>query len=122
MLREHWPVIFNGDGYSDEWPVEAAKRGLPNLRNTVEAVETFCSEKNRKLFSSQGVFTERELEAREEIAFEKYVNDITMEADTLLDMAETGVVPACAEDFKKYAGASLGSKREAAYTAVEAAV
>merc|ERR1712199_43049 len=121
MLKEHWAIIFNGDGYSDEWPVEAASRGLPNLRNTVDAVETLNSEKNQKLFESQGVFTPTELAARQEIMFEKYTNDIFIEANCLLDMMETGVLPACAKDLKNYAGSDLGSKRAAIYKQLEAA-
>ncbi len=73
MFEEHMPVIFSGDGYSDEWPVEAEKRGLLNLRNTVDAVETFNSDKNQKLFDSQKVFKPQELAGRQETMFEQYV-------------------------------------------------
>ena len=121
MLKEHWAVIFNGDGYSDEWPVEAARRGLPNLKNTVDAVETLCSSKNQKLFASQGVFTEKELEARQEVMFEKYTNDITIEANCLVNMMETGVLPACAKDLANYQGTDLGTKRAAIYKQLETA-
>lgn len=121
MLKEHWSIIFNGNGYSDEWPIEAASRGLPNLKNTVDAVETLCSEKNQKLFESQSIFTSTELEARQEIMFEKYTNDIFIEANCLLDMMETGVIPACAKDLKNYSGSDLGSRRAAIYKQLEAA-
>ena len=73
MFEEHMPVIFSGDGYSDAWPVEAEKRGLLNLRNTVDAVETFNSDKNQKLFESQKVFKPQELAGRQETMFEQYV-------------------------------------------------
>jgi glutamine synthetase len=121
MLKEHWQVIFNGNGYSDEWPVEAAKRGLPNLRNTVDAVETLTASKNEKLFESQGVFSPTELKARQEIQFEKYTNDLTIEANCLINMLETGILPACAKDLQVFAGSSLGSKRAALYGELEAA-
>ena len=119
MLKEHWAVIFNGNGYSDEWPVEAASRGLFNLKNTVEAVETLTSSKNQQLFESQNIFTPKELQARQEIQFEKYVNDLTIECNCLLDMMESGIIPACAKDLQNYAGTSLGSKRSALYGELE---
>lgn len=122
MLKEHWPVIFNGDGYSDEWPVEAEKRGLANLRNTVDAVDTLVSDKNTKLFDSQGVFTPVELEARQEIMYEAYVNTLGIEAQCLLNMQETGIIPALAQDLKNYEGTRLGAKREGVYSALEIAV
>ena len=119
MLKEHWAVIFNGNGYSDEWPVEAAARGLPNLKNTVDAVETLTSEKNQQLFSSQKIFTSTELHARQEIQFEQYTNALTIEANCMLDMMETGIIPACAKDLHIYNGTSLGTKRAALYGALE---
>jgi glutamine synthetase len=122
MLKEHWAIIFNGNGYSDEWPVEAASRGLPNLKNTVDAVETLTSPKNQQLFESQKIFTPRELEARQEIQFEKYTNDLTIEANCMIDMMETGIIPACAKDLQTYTGTSLGTKRAALYSELEKAV
>jgi glutamine synthetase len=122
MLTEHWPVIFNGNGYSDEWPIEAEKRGLANLKNTVDAWETFTSAKNVKLFQDQKVFTEREVHARQEIAFERYINDLMIESSCLLDMMQTGVIPACAADLATFSGSSLGSSRGAKYAALEASV
>merc|ERR1719502_1388941 len=94
MLKEHWRIIFNGNGYSEEWAEEAARRGLPNLKNTVDALDTLTSEKNENLFESQQVFSKKELHARQEIAYEAYTNALTIEANTLLDMMETGVIPA----------------------------
>ena len=121
LLQEHWQIIFNGDGYSDEWPIEAASRGLPNLKNTVDAVETLTSSKNQQLFESQKIFTKTELNARQEIQFEKYTNDITIEANCMIDMLETGVMPACAKDLQVYNGTNLGAKRAALYGELEAA-
>lgn len=120
MFDTHKAAIFNGDGYSDEWPVEAAERGLPNLRNTVEAVESLCSDKNKQLFSSVGVFSPEELGARQEIMFEKYINDLTIEADCLLDMMQTGALPACAKDLSVMG--SLAGNRSSAYSNLETEV
>merc|ERR1711988_55859 len=121
-FKTHDAVIFNGNGYSDEWPIEAEKRGLANLKNTVDAWETFTSAKNVKLFSEQKVFTEKEVHARQEIAFEKYINDLMIESNCLLDMMQTGVIPACAADLATFSGSSLGSSRGAKYAALEASV
>merc|ERR1719352_467307 len=65
-LDKHWRAIFNGNGYSDEWPIEAASRGLLNLKNTPEALATWASAKNQALFEKHGVFTAEETEARSE--------------------------------------------------------
>jgi glutamine synthetase len=121
MLQEHWQIIFNGDGYSEEWPIEAASRGLPNLKNTVDAVETLTCSKNQQLFESQKIFTPTELHARQEIQFEKYTNDLTIEANCMIDMLETGVLPACAKDLQTYHNTNLGVKRAAVYGELEAA-
>ena len=121
MLQEHWQIIFNGDGYSKEWPIEAASRGLPNLKNTVDAVETLTCSKNQQLFESQQIFTPTELHARQEIQFEKYTNDLTIEANCMIDMLETGVLPACAKDLQTYHNTNLGVKRAAVYGELEAA-
>ena len=121
MLQEHWQIIFNGDGYSKEWPIEAASRGLPNLKNTVDAVETLTCSKNQQLFESQQIFTPTELHARQEIQFEKYTNDLTIEANCMIDMLETGVLPACAKDLQTYHNTNLGVKRAAVYDELEAA-
>jgi glutamine synthetase len=120
-LNEHWPVIFNGNGYSEEWPVEAASRGLKNLKCGVDAWETFTSDKNAQLFSSQGVFNENELHSRQEIAFEKLAADIVIEADVLIDMMNTGVIPACAQDLANYNNSSLAGARTSTYEDLAAA-
>jgi len=123
MYEEHMPVIFSGDGYSDAWPVEAEKRGLLNLKNTVDAVETFNSDKNQKLFESQKVFKSQELAGRQETMFEQYTNALTIEASTLIDMVQTGVIPACAEDLAGYSSApTLAGNREGVYSGVASKV
>jgi glutamine synthetase len=97
-FKKHRRSIFNGNGYSAEWQTEAAKRGIPNLKNTVDALATFDSAKNRALFGAMKVFTPEELEARTHIMQEQYVHVIKLEANCQLDMLKTGILPAVLED------------------------
>jgi glutamine synthetase len=87
-------IVFNGDGYSQEWQDEAARRGLLNLRTTLDAFETLPSEKNRTLFEKYGVLTHRELESRHEVALDQYFKTVNIEGETTADMAGTMVLPA----------------------------
>ena len=93
-LTQHQRIIFNGDGYSDEWKEEAGRRGLSNLRSTAEALPTYISEKNIKLVSSHGIFTENEFKARYEIHLETYRKTINIEARTMVDMVLHQILPA----------------------------
>jgi len=116
ILDENWRAIFNGNGYSDEWPIEAAARGLLNLKNTPEALAMWASDKNKSLFERHGVFTADETEARAEVLHEQYIAQVSMEAGTMLEMMDTGVVPACAEDLKAYEGTTMGGNRATLYS------
>jgi glutamine synthetase len=87
-------VLFEGNGYSEEWHAEAAKRGLPNNRTTVDALPVLTTAKAKKLFRSYGVLSERELAARVEINWERYVKVSNIEALCAIDMAKTMVLPA----------------------------
>jgi glutamine synthetase len=87
-------IVFNGDGYSQEWQDEAARRGLLNLRTTLDAFETLPSEKNRTLFEKYGVLTHRELESRHEVALDQYFKTVNIEGETTADMAGTMLLPA----------------------------
>ena len=71
-MTRHQRIIFNGDGYSEDWVKEAARRGLPNIRSMVEAVETLTTDKAVKLFERFGIFTRAELESRQEVLYETY--------------------------------------------------
>jgi len=93
-MTKHQRIIFNGDGYSEEWVKEAKKRGLPNIPSMVEAVETLTTEKAIKLFERFGIFTKSELESRAEILYETYAKTINIEALTMVDMANKQLVPA----------------------------
>ncbi len=93
-IKEHKRVIFNGNGYGDEWPVEAEKRGLLNLKSTVDAIPMLTAKKNVDLFKKFGVYSEIELHARQEILLENYAKVINIEALTAADMAKTEILPA----------------------------
>ncbi|HYC77611.1 MAG TPA: glutamine synthetase III, partial [Planctomycetota bacterium] len=93
-LRKHRRIIFNGNGYSQEWQQEAERRGLPNLRNAVDAMARYATEKNVALFEAHGVHTRSEVEARSHIMYEGYCKTIAVEAHSLLGIASTAVLPA----------------------------
>jgi glutamine synthetase len=93
-VTNHSRIIFNGNNYSEEWLVEAEKRGLPNIKSTVEASKALVDEKNVKIFEKHGVFTKAELESRFEIALENYIKVVNIEAQTMLDMAKRDIIPA----------------------------
>jgi glutamine synthetase len=109
IVKKHKRVIFAGNNYSEEWHAEAAKRGLPNKRSTVESLPDLETAKAKKLFASQGVLSERELEARVEVNWEKYVKVQNIEANATLDIAKTMILPAVATYLGRLSGAS-GSK------------
>ncbi len=93
-LTEHQRIIFNGNGYSDEWVVEAERRGLPNIKSMVDAVPTLTTPKAIALFEKFHIFTKAELESREEILYETYSKTINIEALTMLHMAKKQIIPA----------------------------
>ena len=111
MIKEymtaHQRIIFNGDGYSKEWVEEAARRGLPNFRSTVEAAGTLTTEKAVKLFEKFGIFTRVELESREEIIYEIYAKTINIEALTMIDMAGKRYIPAVVKYSRLVAQAAV---------------
>ena len=95
IFKKHDRIIFNGNGYSDEWIEEAARRGLPNLKTTVDALPYFKSEKSLKLFEKHGVFTRVETETRTDIMLEDYSKALHIEMLTMLQMAKQEILPAC---------------------------
>jgi glutamine synthetase len=92
-MRKHHRVLFSGDGYSNDWVIEAAERGLPNIKSFVEAIEFLDDDKARKLFERNAVFSIDELEARSDILYEQYIKTIQVEAKTLIRMVEREVLP-----------------------------
>ena len=93
-FTHHGRIIFNGDGYSEEWEKEAEKRGLLNLRTSVEAFGVFDAPKNIALFTDFGVFSDTEIEARKEILYDTYRKTIRVEARTMIDMVQKQILPA----------------------------
>ena len=102
-FTEHQRIVFNGNGYSEEWVEEAAKRGLPNIGCMVEAVEALTYEESVSLFEEFGVFTKAELESRKEIKYETYSKAINIEARTMIDIASKQIIPAVIKYTKNLA-------------------
>ena len=90
---EHQRIIYGGNGYSDEWVEEAARRGLPNIPSMIEAAPALTTDKAVRLFEKFGIFTKAELESREEITYETYAKTINIEALTMIAMAAKQIIP-----------------------------
>ena len=96
-LTAHQRIIFNGNGYSDEWVEEAAKRGLPNIKCMVDAVPYLAADKSVKIFEDLGVMDKAELEARADVMLENYAKKINIEALTMIEMSNEEIIPAVME-------------------------
>lgn len=107
---EHQRVVFNGNGYSDEWVEEAKRRGLPNIKSMVEAIPALTTEKSVAMFEKFKVFTRAELESRAEIKFENYAKAINIEARTMIDMASKQFIPAVIKYTKELADTVVAVK------------
>ena len=103
IIKKHDRIVFDGNGYSDEWLEEAKRRGLPNLKSTVDAVPELISKENVKAFSEMGVLTEVEAHSRCEILLEEYSKTINIEMLTALEMAKQEILPACIKYTNKLA-------------------
>lgn len=114
IYKENREIIFTGNGYSKEWPIEAEKRGLPNLKTTPLAAKTFNSNKAKAVFKEMGIFEPEEVDARAALMFESYNTVLGVEVATLLRMVNTGILPACARDLAlyKYAPELAGDRME----------
>jgi glutamine synthetase len=93
LVMNHKRIIFNGNGYSDQWVAEAEERGLPNVRTTVEAIKAIIAEKNLDVMEKHGVLSRTEMESRYEISLEHYIKTINIEALTMLEMAKRQILP-----------------------------
>lgn len=91
---EHQRIIFNGDGYSEDWVKEAAKRGLPNIPSMVDAIEALTTDKAIELFEKFNVFTEAELRSRAEVLYENYAKEINIEARAMINISSKTLIPA----------------------------
>ena len=98
-MKTHKRIIFNGDGYTTGWLEEAAKRGLPNAPTTPEALKAFTRKENVEVFEKAGVFTEREMKSRYEIAMEDYTAKVEIEGNTALEIARTQILPAVRAEY-----------------------
>jgi glutamine synthetase len=94
IITDHKAVIFNGNGYSEEWQLEAKRRGLPNLKATPEALDALITPTNLALFATYGVLSEREMRSRYEIYMERYCKDLNTEAQAAIQIAKTMLLPA----------------------------
>ena len=119
IIKDHKRVIFNGNGYSDEWVVEAEKRGLPNFKSTVDCVPHYADPKNIALLEKFGVLSEKEIKARMEVLLENYAKTINIEALTMIDMAKKKYIPTCIAYTKELCDAVAVKKSLEICTCVE---
>jgi len=118
-MTKHRRIIFNGNGYSEEWVAEAKRRGLPNIATMVEAVDTLTTPKAVDLFGKFGIFTKPELESREEILYETYAKTINIEALTMIDMSSKSIIPAVVQFTGTLAKTVLAVKEAGADASVQ---
>ncbi|MEO8075236.1 MAG: glutamine synthetase type III, partial [Acidobacteriota bacterium] len=119
VIKENKRIIFNGNGYSDEWQKEAAKRGLLNLRNSVDAYPELLKPDVVKTFEKYGVLTDRELHARYEVALEHYNKTVNIEAQLMVLLANRYILPA-AYRYQGELGASVAAVKAAGSSSKEA--
>lgn len=98
IIAKHKRILFSGDGYSENWLIEAKRRGLPNLTSFAESIDSLIEPKSVKLFERHGVFNHKELEARAEIMHEQFIRSITFEAKALLQMVRTQILPSSVKE------------------------
>ncbi|MBO5254149.1 MAG: glutamine synthetase type III, partial [Clostridia bacterium] len=110
VIKEHKRIIFNGDGYSDAWKEEAARRGLSNYPSTPEAMIHYTDEKNLKLFSDHNIYTPVEVRSRQEIILEIYSKALNIEAFTALDMVKRDIIPAVSSYVAKLTSGVLAKR------------
>jgi glutamine synthetase len=110
LIKEHKRVIFDGDNYSEEWHTEAERRGLPNLKDSVEAFQVLRARKNSDLFRKYGVLNRSEYDSRIHIAIEKYVKQLGIEAETMVWIAKSQILPAALEHQRRVADAVAATK------------
>lgn len=118
-MSENQRIVFNGNGYSDEWVKEAERRGLPNIKSMVEAIPSITTDKAVALFERFNVFTKAELESRAEIQYETYAKAINIEARTMIDMASKQIIPAVMGYTKTLADTVLAVREAGADTSVQ---
>jgi glutamine synthetase len=110
LIKDHKRVIFDGDNYSEEWHAEAERRGLPNLKDSVEAFGVLRAKKNVELFKKYGVLSPAEHDSRTHIAIEKYIKQLGIEAETMVSMARNQILPAALKHQQQVAEAIAATK------------
>ena len=120
LMREHERIVFNGNGYSEEWPVEAEKRGLPNCKSIVDAIPALVDDTTVEMYEKFNVLSKAELEAREDILFEQYAGVRNIEALTMIEMANKMIIPAAVKYTKKLADTVIAVKEAGADASVQA--
>ena len=118
-MGAHQRIIFNGNGYSEEWVKEAKRRGLPNISSMVEAVESLTTDKSINLFEKFGIFTKAELLSREEVLYETYSKTINIEALTMVDMVKKQILPSVIRYTKNLADTVIVVKEAGADASVQ---
>ena len=118
-MTKHQRIIFNGDGYSEEWVKEAERRGLPNISSMVESIESLTTDKSVKLFERFGIFTRAELLSRQEVLYETYAKTIHIEALTMIEMASKQIIPAVTNYTKTLADTVIAVSQAGAEAVVQ---
>ena len=109
-IIDHKRVIFNGNGYTDQWIEEAEKRGLFNLKSTPDALPQWIADKNIELFTKYGIFTKEEIESRYEIWLEAYSKIVNIESNTMVEMVQKDFLPSVFEYIDKLAATAISKK------------
>ncbi len=120
LFKENLPIVFNGNGYSEEWPKEAAERGLPNYANTVEALEHYTDKDVMNVFLRHGILNEREMVSRQEILLETYAKTVLIEGRLMADMIRSQILPACRKAETEAADSLLKTRAAAGEKAARA--
>ena len=120
IIRTHKRIIFNGDGYADNWLKEATKRGLPNAKTTMDALRCLTAPANVKMFEKYHVYTKRELDSRYEVFLEDYHRRIHIEGEVALEIATSMIYPAVVQEYTKLAAAAAAGKSVGLKTGVKA--
>jgi len=120
IIRTHKRIIFNGDGYADNWLKEAAKRGLPNAKTTMDALRCLTAPANVKMFEKYHVYTKRELDSRYEVFLEDYHRRIHIEGEVALEIATSMIYPAVVQEYTKLSAAAAAGKSAGVKTGVKA--
>jgi glutamine synthetase len=121
MYKANRNVIFTGNGYGADWPQEAEKRGLSNLNTTPKAIKEWATSKNMEVFKQLEIFQDDETKAREEVMYEAYNTTLSVECRTMIQMVETGILPACAKDLAAFGthATALAGTRATTYESIK---